>query len=246
MQDAISMDIQSLRRAWTWQPQMQPHLRFPFAGAGALNRNASQAWQDIFVLSMLDGRTNGRYLEVGANYPLSNNNTALLGLAYNWQGVSIEFDPTFFGNWLKDRADHTLVLADALALDYAKALPAWFGEDTQRIDYLQLDIDPSYNTLQVLKKLPLERYRFSVITFETDAYSGDFRARAESREILYRHGYELVARDVSVLFPPVSPDPIPFEDWWVDPQVVSREKIRTLQAIDTSPLLPQDILFAVT
>jgi len=46
------------------------------------------------------------------------------------------------------------------------------------------------------------------------------------------------------MFSPVSPNPIPFEDWWVDPQVVSPEMIETFQAINASTGLPQNLLFA--
>jgi hypothetical protein len=112
------------------------------------------------------------------------------------------------------------------------------------VDYLQLDIDPSVNTLAVLQRLPLDLYRFSVITFETDAYTGDHRARDESRELLGRHGYELVAQDVCVVFSPVSSNPIPFEDWWIDPAIVAKAKVDALKARATDPLLPQDLLFS--
>ncbi|HZS80684.1 MAG TPA: hypothetical protein VFA14_04575 [Herbaspirillum sp.] len=218
-------------------------LRFPFENAHAIPKNFSQAWQDLFVLSMLDGRCNGRYLEIGANFARSNNNTCLLSSSFGWEGVSIEFDPQFLRSWQQERPDSNLVIADALALDYAQALPRWFGADCKRLDYLQLDIDPSYNTLLALKRLPLDDWRFSVITFETDAYAGDLRARDESREIFSRHHYELVAADLCVLFVAAAPDPIPFEDWWVDPQVVSRNKIDTLKRLATQPLLPQHLLF---
>ena len=77
-----------------------------------------------------------------------------------------------------------------------------------------------------------------------DVYTQDFRARDESRAILSANGYVPIAKDVSVMFSPVSPNPIPFEDWWVDPQVVSPEMIETFQAINASTGLPQNLLFA--
>jgi hypothetical protein len=174
--------------------------------------------------------------------PIDNNNTYLLHREFGWSGVSLELDPVHFPHWLAHRPRSTLAIADALQVDYADALPRWFGSN-RRIDYLQLDIDPSIHTLAVLKRLPLDDFRFSVITFETDAYSQDFRARDESREILARHGYELVGRDVLVLYPPASPAPIPFEDWWVDPAVVDTETIRTLQRLNATGM-PQDLLFS--
>jgi hypothetical protein len=228
---------------WAWKPGMHTGLRFPFPGAESLETNHSQAWQDIFVLSILEGLSHGSYLEIGANSPFDNNNTALLASDLAWTGVSIEFDPAFVVPWLTERPDDRLVIADALSIDYHRALPMWFDSELKRVDYLQLDIDPSFNTLEALKRLPLDEIRFSVITFETDAYAGDLRAREESREILNRYGYELVAPDVNVLFPPLAAHPIPFEDWWVDPEVVDHGRIRELRALTVSPLMPQDILF---
>ncbi|MBB4199355.1 hypothetical protein CCR94_05855 [Rhodoblastus sphagnicola] len=231
------------RRDWQWTAEMGPHLRSPFLGAEKLSRNHSQAWQDIFVLMALGGLREGRYLEVGGHVPIDNNNTCLLHREFGWTGVTLELDASHFPHWKRCRPDSKLVIADALSIDYAQALPQWFGEDRQ-LDYLQLDIDPSINTLGVLKLLPLAQWRFSVITFETDVYAGDTRARDESRAILSAHGYQAVAKDVGVLFPPVSPLPIPFEDWWVDPQTVRPEIIEQLQAINAQSTWPQDLLFA--
>lgn len=243
---------------WSWTKQMASRLRFPFPSAGIIAENYSQSWQDIFVLSMLDGLRNGRYLEIGAQEPCANSNTYLLQKHFGWSGVSVELEPAYFTKWRCNRSEGNLVIADALTIDYVDALPKWYGPrlnrgflarffnktaDSTRIDYLQLDIDPSLNTLAVLKRIPLDRYRFSVITFETDAYAGDNRARNESREILHRHGYELVGRDISVLFPPVSPEPIPFEDWWVDPRVVDEQKIKVFRELNRNTSLPQELLF---
>lgn len=254
---------------WQWDPALADRLRYPFAGAAGIMRNYSQAFQDIFVLSMLDGLTHGRYLEIGAHHPVSNNNTHLLHTSYAWSGVSIDIDSAHVSQWRKERPGSMLLIADALTIDYKEAFSNWFSaaepgpsawarwllrrkpgapaHDPHRVDYLQLDIEPSIHTLGVLKALPLDSCRFSVITFETDAYAGDLRARDESRERLTKHGYQLMAADVAVLYPPVSEDPIPFEDWWVDPQVVSQEKIRAFQGAageGRGGCLPQRLLFS--
>ncbi len=34
-----------------------------------IKENHSQAYQDLFVLTMLGGKKNGRYLEIGGNHP---------------------------------------------------------------------------------------------------------------------------------------------------------------------------------
>jgi hypothetical protein len=240
------------RTPFLWEPRSPAALRAPFDGADGIAVSFSQSGQDIFVLSALGGKRNGAYLEIGAAHPVGLNNSCLLSGAFGWKGVSLDLDAGFAREWLRHRpADHFQV-DDATAVPYADALPVWFpsagraGALPERIDYLQLDIDPSFNTLKVLRALPLDHVRFSVITFETDIYAGDPRARAESRARLEALGYVLVAGDVSVVFAPVSPDPIPFEDWWVDPQVVDRARIASLLAADPARrggLTAREILF---
>ncbi len=222
-----------------WEPGAASALRTPFEGADLIESSHSQSGQDIFVLCALGGQRGGRYLEIGAAHPVSLNNTCLLSRAFGWTGVSLDLDAGFAREWLRHRPRDHFQVDDATAIPYADALPVWFpsaerqGAFPDRIDYLQLDIDPSANTLKVLLALPLDRVRFSVITFETDVYAGDARARNESRAQLEALGYVLVARDVSVIFEPVSPDPIPFEDWWVDPLIVEPGRIATLLAADS-------------
>lgn len=260
-----SLSHQQMADRWQWEAAFARRLKFPFDGAAGITNNYAQAFQDIFVLSALDGLKNGRYLEIGAHNPVSNNNTYLLAREFGWSGVSIDIDPVHEPDWKKARPKNRLVIDDALTIDYGKALANWFrpkpswwrkilgqaiespSDEVGRIDYLQLDIEPSINTLVVLKALPLDSFRFSVITFETDAYAGDLRARDESRELLSARGYELVAANISVLYPPISLEPIPFEDWWVDPQVVSMQIIQAMRtACEASGglLLPQMLLFS--
>ena len=60
-------------------------------------------------------------------------------------------------------------MADATKFDYIGAMLTEKWKD--RIDYLSVDCEPSYNTLKSLLQFPLDRYRCSVITFEHDLYS---------------------------------------------------------------------------
>lgn len=228
---------------WNWNPNMASYLRFPFEGLESIKNNYSQSFQDIFLLMVLRGKRCGRYLEVGGHVPINNNNTNLISNKFDWSGLTIELDAAHYPAWRKFRPDSNFLIADALEIDYEKALNVYFDQDGGRIDYLQLDIDPSINTLNVLKKLPLNKWRFSVITFETDAYLKDFRARDESRKILSDQGYVLIAKDVSVLFSPVSDLPIPFEDWWVDPEVIDEEIINEIQMQSVLNSMPQNLIF---
>jgi tetratricopeptide (TPR) repeat protein len=51
------------------------NFKFEFKGLKNLQRNYSEAFQDMFVLTLLDGKKEGYYLEVGAGFPFYGNNT---------------------------------------------------------------------------------------------------------------------------------------------------------------------------
>lgn len=181
-------------------------------------RNRSQAGQDTFVLRALKWKREGTFLEIGANDPVLSSNTCLLSDEFGWRGIAIELDGSFAPKWAKRRPESVFIAGDATKMDWDKVLAG-----VTAFDYLSLDIDPPEATLAVLEALPLDRVRFSVITYEHDAWRGDFGPRERSREILKAHGYKLAVPDVKtfVFWPYQGPDPQTFEDYWCDPQVVT-------------------------
>lgn len=186
-----------------------------------ISQNFSQASQDLFVLMCLNGKIEGTYLEVGANEPINNSNTYLLESKFNWSGTSIDI---IENKEYKKIRNNEYLIQDALSIDYKELLKDF----PKRIDYLSLDIDPLEQTLKCLKLLHLSDYRFSVITYEHDFYSQSpqiaYPIRQESRKILMDHGYKLVCSDVCVNIADTQ-WVAPFEDWWVDPEVVDSETI---------------------
>ena len=189
------------------------NLKTKFTGAESIENNWSQSMQDMFVLSMLDGKRNGVYVEIGADQPRVISNTYLLENNFDWSGVSFELDAdkvTYFNSIRKNKC----LSEDATLYNY-KSL---FEERNypKQIDYLQLDIDPAEGTLRALKALPLDDYRFSVITYETDVYSSGADIQDEQIDILESHGYQLVAKNVKC-------EGNPYEDWWIDPAIVSED-----------------------
>ena len=76
------------------------------------------------------------------------------------------------------------------------------------IDYLQVDVDPYWNTLKCLKNIDFDRYKFATITYEHDQWCGGDEARRESREILESHGYTRVVSDLC-------DGSLSYEDWYV-------------------------------
>ena len=189
------------------------NLKTKFTGAENIENNWSQSMQDIFVMSMLNGKRNGVYVEIGADQPRVISNTYLLEKDFDWSGISFELDANkvaFFNTIRKNKC----LCEDATLYNY-KSLFEELNYPKQ-IDYLQLDIDPAEGTLRALKALPLDDYRFSVITYETDVYSSGADIQDEQIEILESHGYQLVAKNVKC-------EGNPYEDWWIDPAIVSED-----------------------
>ncbi len=188
-------------------------LKNKFTGSENIENNWSQSFQDMFVLTMLQGKKNGVYVEVGADQPRVISNTYLLESEFDWSGVSFELDGDkviYFNSIRRNKC----ICADASTYDY-KFL---FDERNypKQIDYLQLDIDPAEGTLNALKALPLDDYRFTVITYETDVYSSGADIQDEQIKILESHGYQLVTKNVKC-------EGNPYEDWWIDPAIVSED-----------------------
>lgn len=204
-------------------------LKHKFNLSETIERNYSQAYQDMFVLSMLNGKKNGTYVEIGAMDAIFINNTYLLENQFEWKGVSFDIDQSSKDTFVSNGRKNSFVLGDALAVDFEKV----FEENNfgKQIDYLQLDIEPQIQTLNCLKKLPLDKYRFSVITYETDFYDKSagheesIKNRDESRAFLLSHGYELIVGNVANN----NPDEI-FEDWYVDPTVIDKNILEIMRS----------------
>ena len=191
-------------------------LRNQFPGSTSLTQNYSQADQDIFVLSMLNGKRNGTYLEIGCNDSFENNNSALLETAFGWRGISIDSYKPWIDAWCRN---NPVELADGLVVDFLDLL---HRHDVYKntMDYLSLDCDPPDITFAILKRIPFEYVRFAVITFEHDCHAHGPEIKNLSRAYLESYGYKLVVSNVSDWG--ISRD---YEDWWVHPELVDSDLI---------------------
>jgi len=200
-------------------------LRYKFNASESIERNYSQAYQDMFVLSMLNGKRNGTYVEIGANDATFISNTYLLETQFNWTGISIDIENGHRKSFARAGRKNKIIIQNALHIDYE----ALFAENNlgRQIDYLQIDIEPQAQTLRCLKKIPLDTRRFSVITYETDYYDPSESPeksrenRENSRFILLSHGYELVVGNIANLS-----KNDPFEDWYIDPTVIDKDIVK--------------------
>jgi hypothetical protein len=188
-----------------YNSQLYNHLIYKFNKSETVVNNYSQAYQDIFVLTMLDGKHNGTFIEIGAGDPYWQSNTALLE-QFNWGGISIDIKPFDYS-----KRKTKFVVADATQLNYSQLLENYPTD----VDYLQLDCELANITYSTLERIPFHTFRFAVITFKHNRYINGDEHMIKSREFLKSKGYKLIVADVA-------PDRLcSYEDWWVHPNLVS-------------------------
>jgi hypothetical protein len=178
----------------------------------------SQRNQDLFVISILNGKKNGTFLDFGCRGPIEINNTYLLENEYQFSGLSFDIDSNEISKWKNTDRNYTnAICGNLLELDFIKILENNYQSNV--IDYFSFDLEPPLVTLEVLKKFPFDKYKFAVVTFEHDFYRG-FDTLKPSREIFIKHGYRKIKTDYMKKFETITK--IWFsEDWWIHPDVVS-------------------------
>ncbi len=193
----------------------------------------SRDMQDIFVINFLKNKEEGTYLEIGAADHKEGNNTYLLEKNYNWKGISFEIQKKYEEEWVKNRTNKCYYI-DATTADYSKLL---LDNDMPNIiDYLQLDCDPPIITFNILKRIPFDKFKFRVITFEHDQYnsrrnSEDWQIKGKARSFLESKGYVLLADDISAK----GFSDKPFEDWYVNKTLVDKEQFKKWKSITGRP-----------
>ena len=210
-----------------YNPSNYSKLRYKFKGSENIKQNYAQVYQDMFILSILDGKEFGSFLEIGGADPFKGNNTYLLEKEYQWGGISIEYNSNLAKKYRENRKA-ILLETDALSIDYTSLLQQHYP-DQYNIDYLQLDIEPAHNTYEVLLKIPFDKYKFAVITYEHDYYVDVTKSfRNKSRKYLQEQGYQMVVNDIS-------PDgKSNFEDWWIHPDLVDSSIVEKMLCIDNT------------
>jgi hypothetical protein len=154
----------------------------------------SQIGQDQVVLQIIGEKQNGTFVDIGCFEPLKISNTFFFETELNWTGIGVDIQDYIGSNgetWKSHRSKTKHVLSDALIIDYIKL----FEENNmpETIDYLSLDLEPPELTLECLMKIPFHKYKFNVITFETDEYREGGQQRVDiSRAHLAKYGYKFV------------------------------------------------------
>lgn len=202
---------------------MQKKLKLPFEGYEKLERNYSQASQDIFVLSCLKGKKNGTFLDLGCHEPKHINNTYLLETVFGWTGVSIDIEEKYTKLY-KDVRTCNVLTQDCTKLNYDKLLSFY---NSNHIDYLSLDLEPASITYECLKSIPFDKVEFSIITYEHDFYRFGDTYRKLSTELLEKNGYKKICSNVK-------DNGFSYEDWYYNPKYVNYEDIKLLESDNIS------------
>lgn len=195
-------------------------LKHNFVGSENITSNYSEAFQDLFVLTVLNGKTDGTYLEIGAGDPTYGNNSYLLEQNFNWKGISLDIDENIVQTYNQVRSNKCFC-KDASSTDYSKFLSGLNYPKT--IDYLQIDCDPPEVSYRILLSLPLDSYKFGIITYEHDNYCDTTKSFQDaSSKYLESYGYIKVLNNIA-------PDNHrSYEDWWIHPELVSESNYASI------------------
>lgn len=170
-------------------------------------KSNSQAGQDKFVWEVTGHKTDGTFWDVGCGHPIDINNTYALE-QIGWTGLLVDSGSN--GSEVRANRKSKFLNVDATRLDWNTA---WAPGN---VTYLSLDCNGA--TLPTLRRIPFNRFIFSIITVEHDKYRFGVGIQQEMRGILRAAGYELIFSDVLN-------QGNPFEDWWIKPGLVDDAKL---------------------
>jgi len=189
----------------------------------------SDAKQDQFVANILNFKKDGYCVDIGSCHSIISNNTYVFQ-DLGWTSISVEIESGYNSSY-STRKKGVHLNENALEVDYKKVFEEY--EFPKSIDYLSLDVDTI--SLNVLRVLPLDEYRFKVITIEHDGYLYGDKYREQQRGLLQSHGYLLLCSNVYVEQPGYEGKEFPFEDWWIDPSEFTEELIEKIKCDNTLP-----------
>jgi len=185
--------------------------KFKFDGIENIEKNYSRHFQDMFVLSVLNGKRNGTFVEIGSGHPELFNNTLLLEKDFGWKGISIDNSERMCHIFSRTRSTN-VILADGAAVDYGVLFKQNCIE--QNIDFLRINAEKA--SLEVLKRIPFDKHEFATIQFQHNSCWWGNEFKEESRKILSKIGYVLFVPDVAVN------ESNSYEDWWVHPTLINK------------------------
>ena len=182
-----------------------------------------QLSQDAFVYYVLGKKTDGFFVDIGAGiggpeqefyHGLDMSNTFNLE-KLGWKGIAIDYDERWYDSVVGLR-QCCLSCADLLEKNINEVLEEY--DCPTECTYLSIDVDDAQE--KVFNDFDFDKYRFDVITYETNCYFGDHMKEPtqQSRDKFKSFGYKLLFGGVGI------EDNQPIEDWYVSEEIFDKHK----------------------
>jgi hypothetical protein len=197
-----------------YDSSLESRYKYKFNGLADIQQNYSRHFQDMFVLSVLNGKRNGTFIELGSGHPTFFNNTKLLEEEFGWKGISLDNSERMCSIFSRERSTN-VIFADAAETDYNVLFKQNVQEQT--IDFLRINAEGA--SIPALEKIPFDKHMFNVIQFQHNACWWGDGVKDQSRKILQDLGYVCLVANVAVS------ETLAYEDWWVHPQVAKANRV---------------------
>ena len=206
----------------------------------------SQAQQDRWVCDFFNYKKNGYFIDVGASDGIGASNTYFLEKYLNWNGISIEANEdtfnllsrnrmstniniainsfkgecSFDGYTVNDKAGNIMVKCNTLNQVLLDA-------NTNRdIDYFSLDIEGL--EYLALESLDFNYWNIGLITVEHNLYCTDSTEKNKIYDLLTKNNFIREKEDVLCLDPHPSVYGKPYEDWYINKNILNELNIDKL------------------
>ena len=192
----------------------------------------SDAKQDEFVANLFNFKKGGCYVDIGSCGAIGSNNTYFFD-RLGWEGICVEIESGYNSTYQQRTCEY--INDDALGLDYKNIFEKKLFDIkfSKNIDYLSVDIDQlSYDALL---KMPVNEYKFKIITIEHDFYLYGNEYKEKQKKFLIGNGYTLLCENVYAEQPGYYGRECAFEDWWVHPNFFDNELINKISCKNQYP-----------
>lgn len=201
----------------------------------------SQSKQDEWVLKNLSYKKEGVFVDIGAYDGIQTSNSYALEKHYNWSGICIEANAEAYQKLIKNRNCINLFGAvsnyngecffstDKISNAGIKT-PCFILNDILEknlkqniIDYLSLDVEG--HEVSILETINFDKWKFKFITVEHNLYCNGPEQKNKIFDLLSKNGYTRLVEDALCLDPNPQWNNKPYEDWYINSNVIFDTKL---------------------
>jgi len=200
----------------------------------------SQSNQDKWVVEFFKFKKKGYFVELGAYDGIQTSNTFYMEKNLEWDGICVEANPSVYQSLIKNRKSKNINVAlndyvgecfftnDKITTTGIKVpcntLDNVLTENNspKDIDYLSIDIE-GYEYI-ILKDFNFKKWNIGLITVEHNLYCDGNERKDKLYHLLTENGFTRVVEDV----PCLDENPLyhnkPYEDWYVNSELLNMLK----------------------